>query len=136
MIGSCQHSFVGNLYGYDDDEIDALLVGIHQDPNRYFQLNLDKSQAGGVHERVLLEKWKPEVGSSIAIGTSAKHAISHLKVAIIDGLYVLSGSTNWSISGETKQDNQATITNDPVLAVEVRKILDINHAVMLAQGSN
>lgn len=61
------------------------------------------------------------------------HAISHLKVAIVDALYIVSGSTNWGNSGEQKQDNQLTVTNDRVIAAEYRAILDRNHAAMLQQ---
>lgn len=63
-------------------------------------MSLDKSQAGGVHEKDLLAKWSnDQFGNSIAIGTSeVHHAISHLKVLIVDGVYSVTGSTNWSIS--------------------------------------
>ena len=73
------------------------------------------------------------MGNSIAIGTSAKHAISHLKLLIVDGVYLVTGSTNWSASGEGLQDNECTIGNNAVRAAAARTVLDINHDFMLKQ---
>ncbi len=126
-------SFVLNMYGYDDDDVDAILLAKAADPHIYVQMSLDKSQAGGVHERKLLAGVLGQPACNVAVGQSTRHAISHLKVLIVDGLYVVSGSTNWSLSGEQQQDNQLTLQNDPVIAAEFRTILDRNHAAMLMQ---
>jgi phosphatidylserine/phosphatidylglycerophosphate/cardiolipin synthase-like enzyme len=56
-----------------------------------------------------------------------------LKVLIVDSLWVVSGSTNWSMSGKQQQDNQLTVSQNPVLAAQYRTILDINHVEMLKQ---
>lgn len=133
LLESATQSVVVNMYGYDDDELDALILQHAANPRIYVQMSLDKSQAGGVHEKKLLQGVLGTPGTNVAIGTSTKHAISHLKVLIVDGLYTVSGSTNWSISGEGSQDNQLTIQNDPVIAAEFRAILDRNHAAMLSQ---
>jgi phosphatidylserine/phosphatidylglycerophosphate/cardiolipin synthase-like enzyme len=134
LIHSATKSVVLNMFGYDDDEIDA---GIHKhshNPKIYLQMSLDSTQAKGVHEKELLAKWNNDgIGNSIAIGQSAKHAISHLKVLIVDGEYVVTGSTNWSISGEEKQDNQLTVLRSAIVAAGYRAILDINHTEMLKQ---
>lgn len=102
LLASAQHSVVLNMYGYDDDQLDELIRGKLDSKHVYVQMSLDKSQAGGVHEKELLAKWSnDQFGNSIAIGTSeVHHAISHLKVLIVDGVYTVTGSTNWSISGE------------------------------------
>lgn len=134
LLNSAQHSVVLNMFGYDDDELDAIIRMKIADPSIYVQMSLDRSQSKGVHEKAILEKWNHEsIGTSIAIGTSQKHAISHLKVLIVDGIYTVKGSTNWSISGESKQDNELTISRNAVEATEARTILDINHDYMLAQ---
>jgi phosphatidylserine/phosphatidylglycerophosphate/cardiolipin synthase-like enzyme len=134
IVNSAQQSLVLNMYGYDDDDIDKALFAKASEPNILFQMSLDKSQAGGVHEKALLAHWYDNaLGSSIAVGQSAKHAISHLKVLIVDSLWVVSGSTNWSMSGEQAQDNQLTVSQNPVLAAQYRTILDINHVEMLKQ---
>lgn len=134
LIKVAQNSIVLNMFGYDDDDADEAIRGKLDDPHIYVQMSLDRSQAGGVHERALLAKWdKGKAGNSIAIGTSVHHAISHLKVLIVDGLYVISGSTNWSLSGEQLQDNQLTLHRNAIVAAEYRTVLDINHAEMLRQ---
>jgi phosphatidylserine/phosphatidylglycerophosphate/cardiolipin synthase-like enzyme len=133
VISAASHRVMVNMYGYDDPEIDGLLHAKAASPRLAFVMNLDKSQAGGVHERVLLAPWANAVGTTIAVGQSIKHAISHLKVCVVDGLYVLSGSTNWSLSGEQKQDNELTITRDPYKAARLESVILTNHAAMLAQ---
>lgn len=134
LVQSAQHSLVLNLYGYDDRDIDAALRAKAGSPDIYFQASLDKTQAAGKSEAELLALWPHDaMGTSIAIGTSSKHAISHLKVLIVDGLYVVTGSTNWSLGGETKQDNQLVVHRSAVVAAAYRTKLDIDHDFMLAQ---
>lgn len=128
-----RQSIVLNMYGYDDPELDELILGHAANPKIYVQMSLDSTQAAGVAEKKLVADLEGCPATNVAIGQSTKHAISHLKVLIVDGLYVVSGSTNWSLSGEGAQDNQLTIQNDPVIASEYRAILDRNHAAMLAQ---
>lgn len=135
LLSSARQSLVLNMYGYDDDELNAIILAKAADPKLYVQMSLDKSQAGGVHERALLSGVLGQPACNVAVGQSTRHAISHLKVCIVDGLYVASGSTNWSLSGEQRQDNQLTLQNDPIIAAEYRAILDRNHAAMLAQAS-
>src|SRR3954465_13668607 len=98
-------------------------------------MSLDCAQATGAHERQILARWNNNAfGNRIAPGTSSVHnAISHLKVVIVDGIYTVKGSTNWSLSGEQKQDNELTLTNSAVVAAEARAVLDRNHDYMLKQ---
>lgn len=134
LLNSTQHSIVLNMFGYDDDELDSIIRMKIIDPTIYVQMSLDRSQSGGVHEKKILEQWgHDKIGTSVAIGTSQNHAISHLKVLIVDGIYIVKGSTNWSISGEQKQDNELTLSKNAVEAAEARTILDINHDFMLTQ---
>jgi len=135
LIAGAQHSLVLNMYGYDDDDLDKLIRKKLSQEHVYVQMSLDKSQAGGKHEKEILKKWSnSEFGNSIAIGTSSVgHKISHLKVLIVDGVYTITGSTNWSLSGESEQDNQLTIDRNAVIAAETRAVLDLNHDWMLKQ---
>ena len=134
VLKSAQHSIVLNMFGYDDDELDSIIREKLSTEHIYVQMSLDSTQAQGVHEKEILAKWSNDsIGNSIAIGTSAKHAISHLKLLIVDGVYVVTGSTNWSASGEGLQDNECTIGSNAVRAAAARTVLDINHDFMLKQ---
>jgi phosphatidylserine/phosphatidylglycerophosphate/cardiolipin synthase-like enzyme len=134
LLTSAQKSIVVNMYGYDDDELNDIILSKLTDERVYVQMSLDKTQAGGRHERELLARWKnDDAGNSIAIGHSTSGAISHMKILIVDGVYTVRGSTNWSLTGEQKQDNELTIHNNAVLAAETRAELDRNHDAMLKQ---
>lgn len=93
-----------NMFGYDDEELNDLVMKILHDPTITCLVTLDKSQAGGVHEKRLLEsdaiKDPLLYNSHFAIGESATHQISHTKGFVADSLVGAEGSTNWSSSGE------------------------------------
>lgn len=127
-------SVIVSMYGYDDQELNTLLQDKLTAGHIFVQLSLDSTQAAGKVEKALLGSWHNEgVGNSIAIGHSEKSAIMHLKLAIVDGLDVITGSTNWSGGGESRQDNQLTIIRDPLVAAEARARVDIIHDDMLKQ---
>jgi phosphatidylserine/phosphatidylglycerophosphate/cardiolipin synthase-like enzyme len=132
LLSSAQRSIVVNMYGYDDPELDAIIRGKLLDRHFYVQMSLDKSQASKADEQDLLAKWEHDkLGNSIAVGTSEHGAFSHLKICIVDGVYTVKGSTNWSFSGQQKQDNELTVSRNAVIAAETRALLDINHDAML-----
>lgn len=133
VIQSAGHSIIANHYGFDDQAVSDALLAKAADPDIAFVLNLDSSQAGGTHEKALLAAWQEHIGTSVVVGRSIKAAISHLKVTVVDGLYVLSGSTNLSLAGEQKQDNELRVTRDPYMAARYSAVLMLNHAAMLAQ---
>jgi phosphatidylserine/phosphatidylglycerophosphate/cardiolipin synthase-like enzyme len=135
LLGTAQHSIVVNMFGYDDDELNKIIQAKLADEHVYVQMSLDRSQASGVHEKQVLASWRNDAfGNSIAVGTSSVHnAISHLKIVIVDGVYTVKGSTNWSLSGEQQQDNELTLSRNAVIAAETRAILDLNHDFMLKQ---
>ena len=135
LLGTAQHSIVVNMFGYDDDELNKIIQEKLTSENVYVQMSLDRSQSAGVHEKQILASWANNAfGNSIAIGTSSVHnAISHLKIVIVNGVYTVKGSTNWSLSGEQEQDNELTLSRNAVVAAETRAILDLNHDFMLKQ---
>lgn len=97
-------TFRFNMFGYDDDELNADIVALMRNPNVRVQGTLDKSQASGVHERKIIADDvanDPDFYNSITVGQSATHQISHTKGGVLDGLGLyFEGSMNWSSSGE------------------------------------
>ena len=95
-----------NMFGYDDDELNDILMAKAEDPSITVLITLDKSQAGGKHERRLLDsdiaKNPSAYNTHFVVGQSATHQISHTKGFVADGKVGGEGSTNWSDSGEGK----------------------------------
>ena len=93
-----------NMFGFDDDELNDVIMNLVHDSSVTVVITLDKSQAGGVHERKLLasDAAKDPIGfnTHFVIGNSATHQISHTKGFVADGKVGAEGSTNWSTSGE------------------------------------
>lgn len=133
VVKAAQRSLVCAMYGFDDQELaDALKEKLTAE-NVYVQLTLDSSQAGGVHEKQLLTEEAFPI-SSVAIGRSEKGAIMHLKELVVDGVILVTGSTNWSHGGEALQDNQLTVELNPYAAAAATARIGAIHAHMLAKA--
>ena len=93
-----------NMFGFDDDELNAIIMKIVHNAAITCLITLDKSQAGGIHEKRLLQSDAAQdpdgFRTHFVIGQSATHQISHTKGFVADGLVGAEGSTNWSTSGE------------------------------------
>lgn len=93
-----------NMFGFDYDELNDILMAKAMDPGITMLITLDKSQAGGVHEKRLLDsdiaKDPTAFNTHFVVGQSATHQISHSKGFVADGKVGGEGSTNWSASGE------------------------------------
>lgn len=135
MLQLAQNSLVIAMFGFDDDGLAQIIRDKLSSEHVYVQLTLDKTQAGGVHEKSLLDKMNYPA-SSIAIGSSEHGRIIHTKMAIIDGVYTIGGSTNWSDAAEKLQDNELTVIEDPYIAAEATARVSRLHATVLAKTGN
>lgn len=152
-LGAAQTSLVGGMYGFDDESVSAIYAEKCQQPDFLAMLSLDRSQAGGDHEKQILETMHAKgidgdsPGTSIAIGdvndavmktvaagtSSVKSAISHLKQWVVDGRFVLDGSMNESTSGEEWQNNSLVVIDDRVVAAQIQANLLLVHLEMKRQ---
>jgi hypothetical protein len=93
-----------NMFGYDDSQLNDILMAKATDPNVTMLITLDESQAGSKTEKSLLEADRSKnlsaFNTQFVIGQSATHQISHTKGFVADGKVAGEGSTNWSTSGE------------------------------------
>jgi hypothetical protein len=148
--------FKFNQFGYDDEVLNGIIVSLMRNPNVAVQGTLDRSQAGGVHERKILASDvanDPDFYNSIVVGMSATHQISHTKggVLVAQGL-AFEGSTNWSASGEgtgvslapldplkppapgfVAQNNTLTVSCNAVFNARFAARLDTEHRTALQQ---
>jgi hypothetical protein len=93
-----------NMFGYDDDDLNNVLMSLVKNPSVMVQVTLDKSQASGAHEKTILGSDMAQDAQSwandFAVGESSTSQISHTKGGVLDGIVAFEGSTNWSSSGE------------------------------------
>ena len=141
-----------NMFGYDDDELNGLLMKLAKDPSVMVQVTLDKSQAGGKHEHAILtadwSQQREQFAADFVVGRSSSGQISHTKGGVLDGIVAFEGSTNWSSSGEgagiklheAKQDpgfkaqnNTLSVYVNPYEIAKFSARLDYEHAVASAQ---
>ena len=140
------------MFGYDDEELNDIIWEKVMNPNITVMITLDKSQAGGVHERKLLDADKEKnlaaFNSHFVIGTSATSQISHTKGFVADGKVGGEGSTNWSDSGEgtgifevgkkgfKAQNNTQTIFTDRINLNRFTNQLMVEHLAAVKHKQN
>ena len=141
-----------NMFGYDDDDLNKVLMGLVQNPSVMVQVTLDKSQSGGAHEKAILASDMAQDASGCAndfvVGESATSQISHTKGGILDSIVAFEGSTNWSSSGEgtgisltaakqgpgfKAQNNTLAVYVNPYEIAKFAARLDYEHAVAAGQ---
>ncbi|MEW9900671.1 hypothetical protein ABWL39_18810 [Chitinivorax sp. PXF-14] len=140
-----------NMFGYDDEELNDILMQLVRDPSVTVLITLDKSQAGGAHEKALLDVNRQHdlanFNTHFAIGQSSSHQITHTKGFVADGRVGGEGSTNWSSAGEgtfgvtgkaggpgyRAQNNTQSIFTDQDTIVRFQTELIAEHMVALKQ---
>jgi len=132
LLKEVRTSLVLSMFGFTDTEAAAEVDRCLRDANIYSQITLDSTQFGGKTEHELLAgfRWEDE-GNSVAVGRSEKGEIVHRKVMIINGVWLVTGSTNWSLNGEQRQANELTVTYDAIACAEARHLLDLSHTKAL-----
>ena len=104
VLSRVQRSLYLSMFGFDDDELAAILWVLIQRQDVLVMITLDKSQSGGAHEKKLLDMERANdlagFNSHVVIGQSETHQILHTKGFVADGIVGCHGSTNWSNSGE------------------------------------
>lgn len=145
-----------NMFGYDDEELNQAILNLFKVPSVHLQISLDKSQAGGVHEKKLIvadeQQDASDFANSFCILQSATHQISHTKGGVLasQGIY-FEGSTNWSASGEgtgislkadvanpkgyKAQNNSLLVSTNQVNLRRFQSQLDNEHTIGLKQLS-
>jgi hypothetical protein len=146
-------AFPFNMFGFDDDELNDDILGLMGDPHVTVTGTFDRSQAGGVHERKIIEHdlaVRPDLLNFFAVGQSASHQISHTKGGVFTSLGLgFEGSMNWSASGEgtgislrpdvkaatgyKAQNNTLLVSANPVFLSRFTARLSVEHSIALAQ---
>jgi hypothetical protein len=140
-----------NMFGFDDSELNNILMQKALNPAVTMLITLDKSQAGGVHEKALLAADQAynlaAYNTHFVLGESATHQISHTKGFVADGRIAAEGSTNWSSSGEgtfvvngkpggtgyKAQNNTQSVITDPDTIVRFQTELISEHMIAQSQ---
>jgi hypothetical protein len=140
-----------NMFGFDDDELNNILMTKALDPTVTMLITLDKSQASGVHEKALIaadEKYNlAAYNTHFVVGNSLTNQISHTKGFVADGRVAAEGSTNWSSSGEgtfvvtgqagganyKAQNNTQSIITDPDTIIRFQTELIAEHMTAKSQ---
>jgi hypothetical protein len=156
LITNEHMSFKMNMFGYDDQTLNDAIFALFKNPSIHVQISLDRSQAGGVHEKQLLtadEQQDPsDFANSFVILESETSQISHTKGGVLasQGIY-FEGSTNWSASGEgtgislvadvsnpkgfKAQNNTLLVSCNPVGLSRFSVQLDVEHQTGLKQAA-
>ena len=140
-----------NMFGYNDSELNNILMEKALNPAVTMMITLDKLQASSVHEKALLEADRAynlaAFNTHFVIGQSSSHQISHTKGFVADGRVAGEGSTNWSNSGEgtfiisgkpggpgyKAQNNTQAIITDPDTIVRFQTELIAEHMIARSQ---
>jgi hypothetical protein len=140
-----------NMFGFDDSELNNIIMQKALNPAVTMLITLDESQSNGVHEKALLEADQKynlaAYNTHFVVGESATKQISHTKGFVADGRVAAEGSTNWSSSGEgtfvvngqpggpgyKAQNNTQSVITDPDTIVRFQTELIAEHMTAKAR---
>ncbi len=152
LLARVSTSLYLNMFGYDDEELNTLCMRCATDGSVTTVITLDRSQAGGVHEKTIVASDVAQDSAAynahFAVGQSETHQISHTKGGVLDGKVGFEGSTNWSASGEgtfvvtghaggagyKAQNNTLAVFTDPDTIARFTAELVAEHLVAVSQG--
>jgi hypothetical protein len=89
LLSRATTSLYLNMFGYDDEELNAECMRCVADASVTTVITLDKSQSGGKHEKAILDSDiaadPVAFNTHVVVGQSATHQISHTKGGVLDG---------------------------------------------------
>lgn len=133
LVRSATQSLTVCMFAFTDAELAAAVAAKIADPNVAVQITLDSNEA--VYEASTLAAWASAPATKLVVLThSEKNAYMHLKMLIVDGVWLLTGSTNATQSGEYKQDNVLIVARNRLVAAEAQARADAIHAYGLAHS--
>jgi hypothetical protein len=162
VLSRVSSSLYLNMFGFDDEELNDILMKIALDETVTMLVTPDKSQAGERHEKRLLDadrehdraQFNTHVVTQthlheIVIGQSATHQVSRTRGFVADGRVAGEGSTNWSDAGEgtlivkgapggpkfKAQNNTQSIITDPDTISRFSAELVAEHLVAQKQAA-
>ncbi len=100
-------------YSFNMSELVDILIEKHKS-GLDVSLILDKSQSAGRTENTQIVRLK-EAGVPYIVGTSDKHRIMHLKVIIVDDIYLGSGSYNFTEVAGLESNNFQIVEDSDIV---------------------
>lgn len=134
LINSAKRELVVAMFGFTDLELGAAIEAKLNDPNIVCEVTLDRTQAAGPTEKKMLDTLGMLNSNSVVVGSSEHGSIMHRKVLIIDRRWLVTGSTNFSLDAERKQDNHLVVIDSPVAAAEAGITLHLEHVKALTKA--
>jgi len=147
ILSRVSSSLYLNMFGFDDSELNDILMQKVLDPSVTMLITLDLSQSKGVHEKALIAQDAKnnlaQFNTHFTLGESATHQISHTKGFVADGRVAAEGSVNWSTGGEgtftvhdqpggqgyKAQNNTQSVITDPDTIIRFQTELIAEHMI-------
>lgn len=128
-MDNCGKKIISLIDSADDDIVVSMYIFTHQG----IRDALIRAQQRGVHISVLIDKKQSK--GRWAVDDELRHAgieilyydtpyIMHHKFMVIDNKYVVTGSMNWSWSGDTNNNENFVIINDKKTVKEFNSEFD------------